>query len=187
MKNPNTKLILAALAIYCFGITAITNAAPVKFNQVQQVVSAKPSRAKTGDFNRLRLSGDDQNAAGETDDDGKSPKPSATPPQDDRVIVETRVDVVEDEACNCPDIPKGGGFPYWTLGFAAIPLLFLIPRDKETPTDTITPQETPTTPTPPNEPVPEPMTILLFGTGLASIGMAARKKFGKKGEDFTVE
>jgi hypothetical protein len=29
--------------------------------------------------------------------------------------------------------------------------------------------------------VPEPMTILLFGTGLASIGLAARRKFGKKG------
>jgi len=26
------------------------------------------------------------------------------------------------------------------------------------------------------------MTILLFGTGLASIGLAARRKFGKKGE-----
>jgi hypothetical protein len=27
------------------------------------------------------------------------------------------------------------------------------------------------------------MTILLFGTGLASIGLAARRKFGKKEED----
>jgi hypothetical protein len=39
------------------------------------------------------------------------------------------------------------------------------------------------TPTPPPEPVPEPMTILLFGTGLAGIGLAARRKFGKKGEE----
>jgi hypothetical protein len=43
------------------------------------------------------------------------------------------------------------------------------------------------TPTPPTEPVPEPMTILLFGTGLASIGLAARRKFGKKDEDETEE
>ncbi|MBK8303216.1 MAG: PEP-CTERM sorting domain-containing protein [Chloracidobacterium sp.] len=53
-----------------------------------------------------------------------------------------------------------------------------------TPTVTPTPDKTPPmtpTPTPP-EPVPEPVTILLFGTGLASIGLAARRKFGKKGE-----
>lgn len=49
-----------------------------------------------------------------------------------------------------------------------------------TPTGSPTPTVTPTvSPTPP-EPVPEPMTILLFGTGLASIGLAARRKFGKK-------
>jgi hypothetical protein len=40
----------------------------------------------------------------------------------------------------------------------------------------ITPYPTP----PPPEPVPEPITILLFGSGLASVGLAARKKFGKK-------
>lgn len=56
-----------------------------------------------------------------------------------------------------------------------------------TPTPPMTPTPTPPmmTPTPPPEPVPEPMTILLFGTGLASIGVAARRRFGKKrdGED----
>jgi hypothetical protein len=31
------------------------------------------------------------------------------------------------------------------------------------------------------------MTLLLFGTGLASIGLAARKKFGKKKADETEE
>jgi hypothetical protein len=49
-----------------------------------------------------------------------------------------------------------------------------------TPTPTPTPPMTPT-PTPP-QPVPEPISILLFGTGLASIGMAARRRFGKKGQ-----
>ncbi|HLM00336.1 MAG TPA: PEP-CTERM sorting domain-containing protein, partial [Pyrinomonadaceae bacterium] len=53
----------------------------------------------------------------------------------------------------------------------------------ETPTPTMTPTVTPTmtpkvTPTP--EPVPEPMTILLFGTGLASIGLAARRRLRKR-------
>ena len=35
---------------------------------------------------------------------------------------------------------------------------------------------------PPSVPVPEPITILMFGTGLASVGLAARKRLGKKGE-----
>jgi hypothetical protein len=43
------------------------------------------------------------------------------------------------------------------------------------------------TPTPPTEPIPEPMTILLFGTGLASVGLAARRKFGKKDDEETEE
>jgi PEP-CTERM motif len=59
------------------------------------------------------------------------------------------------------------------------------PPGTPTPTPKMTPTPTPPpitpTPTPP-EPVPEPMTILLFGTGLASIGMAARRKFGKKAD-----
>ena len=53
-----------------------------------------------------------------------------------------------------------------------------------TPTTTPTPTVTPT----PEEPVPEPMTLLLFGTGLAGIGMAARRRFGKKnGEEESEE
>lgn len=77
-----------------------------------------------------------------------------------------------------------------------------IPGQTPTPTPTPTtptPTPTPTTPTPtpktptptppitptptPPQPVPEPVTILLFGTGLASIGLAARRKFGKKSEN----
>jgi hypothetical protein len=44
-----------------------------------------------------------------------------------------------------------------------------------TPTPTATPPPGPTPP-PPNA-VPEPMTILLFGAGLAAVGFAARRKF----------
>jgi hypothetical protein len=38
-------------------------------------------------------------------------------------------------------------------------------------------------PSTPPVPVPEPITLLLFGSGLASIGVAARKRFGKKSVD----
>ncbi len=118
----------------------------------------------------------------------------------------------EDCNCDQPIIPTGG-FPKWALlGLGAIPLLFLIPNgddDPEPPGSTptplgstptpMTPTPTPTTPTPttptpttptpppttptPPAPVPEPMTLILFGTGLAGIGAAARKKFGRKDEE----
>jgi hypothetical protein len=178
-------------------------AAPVQFNQVVQVINAKPGKANTGGFAQLRLAGDDLVLNG-----GDDPKTEKPPVQDDRVITETRSEIVEEEVCDCEPIRVGGGFPYWTLGFAALPLIFLIPPGGDTddsptptppgtpptttPTPTGTPTATPTatpptTPTPPTEPVPEPMTILLFGTGLASIGLAARRRFGKKEEDDETE
>ena len=210
-------------------------AAPVQFNQVMQMINAKPGKASTGGFAELRLAGDDPLIV--MGDDTKTNTPPVA--QDDRVITETRSEIIEEEVCDC-DQPKGGAFPYWTLGFAGLPLIFLIPpggTDRnppptptptpttETPTPTpttptptpTTPTPTPTTPTPtptpttptptptprtptptptpttpkptptPPEPVPEPMTILLFGTGLASIGLAARRKFGKKDEEETEE
>ena len=202
MRNLNFRIFLSVLALYSITLAATTaKAAPVQFNQVVQVVNAKPGKANTGGFAQLRLAGDELVLTG-----GDETKAETAPVQDDRVITETRSEIVEEEVCNCEQPPVGGGFPYWTLGFAAVPFLFLIPpgrRDRDnTPTPTppgtppgtptMTPTETPTprtpTPTPPTEPVPEPMTILLFGTGLASIGLAARRIFGKKdGEDETVE
>jgi len=196
MRNLNFRLFLSVLALYSITLAATTaKAAPVQFNQVVQVVNAKPGKANTGGFAQLRLAGDELVLTG-----GDETKTEPQPVQDDRVITETRSEIIQEEVCDCEPIRTGGGFPYWTLGFAAVPFLFLIPpgrRDRDTPTPTppgtppgtptMTPTRTPT-PTPPPEPVPEPMTILLFGTGLASIGLAARRKFGKKdGEDETVE
>lgn len=179
-------------------MSALSNsviAAPVQYNQVVQVVNAKPGRAGNGGFSQLRLADGGTIAAADGDDDKKP-----VTQQDDRVITETRVEIVEDDVCDCvEDQVIKRGFPKWALlGFAAVPLLFLF-KDKKTPTnrtptpippttETPTPTTpTPTTPTPtppvtptPPEPVPEPMTILLFGTGLAGIGVAARKRFGKK-------
>ena len=210
-------------------VAASVSAAPVQFDQVVQVVNVKPGNANTGSFSQLRLANDDKLAV---NDDG-SKKPAA--PQDDRVITETRIEIVEDDVCDCVEEQViRRGFPRWALlGLAAVPLVFLFrnkdrtptqtptPPGTETPTPTTTPPgetptptppgETPTptppgqtptptppgqtpTPTPPTtttptppittptppEPIPEPMTILLFGTGLAGIGVAARKKFGKK-------
>ncbi len=187
MRNFNYRNFFSGVAFISLLAATTLNAAPVRFDQVIQVVNAKPGKAKTGNFSQLRLANDPPTSG--------NPVTSPTPPQDDRVIVETSYDVVEEEVCDCEDIviPKGG-FPYYALlPLAAIPLFFIPPGDDEpdetptqTPPSTMTPTPTPPntpTPTPPPDPVPEPMTILLFGTGLAGIGMAARRKFGKNADE----
>lgn len=211
MKNFKFRFFLAAFSLMSVLTLSFTaNAAPVTFNQVVQVVNVKPGNANTATFAQLRLSNDLILFS----DDGDGDDDTTKTQQDDRVIRETKTEIVLDDVCDCKeeDVKEDvkGRFPKWVLlGLAAIPIAFLIKRDKDktpTPTPTTTPTTTPTstptptptptatptptmtpTPTPPPEPVPEPMTILLFGTGLAGIGLAARRKFGKKREDNTEE
>lgn len=190
MKNLNFRFILSAIALYSIMMVATAKAAPVQFNQVTQVVNAKPGKANTGGFEQLRVAGDDP-IPGSSGDETKTDAP-AVPQQDERVITETRAEIVEDEACDCANPPVPAHFPYGYLALGAVPFLFLIPHGKDdtpTPTPPTTPTETPTptTMTPTPVPTPEPMTILLFGTGLASVGWAARRKFGKKDEEETIE
>lgn len=208
MKNINFRVLLSAICVVSIlaGFTPKAEAAPVRFDQVVQIVNARPGKAETASFSRLRVAGDYNFLVASVDDDDDDKKKSGTPVQDGRVITETRTDVVRDDVCDCvKDDVHGRGFPKWALlGLAAIPIAFiLIKRKKDTPTptqtipvtQTPTPTTTPTptmtptptpiktpTPTPP-EPVPEPMTILLFGTGLASVGLAARRRFGKRGSE----
>ena len=203
MKNLNLRVLLSAICVATVlaGFTKV-NAGPLRFDEVVQIVNARPGKAESSNFSRLATAGSVSSSVDGDDDTKKKPSPQ----QDGRVITETRSEIVNDDYCDCEE-DKRRGFPKWALlGLAAIPVAFILLRDKKdtptptqtvpnqtpTPTPTVTPTVTPTptptktppmtpTPTPP-EPVPEPMTILLFGTGLASIGLAARRRFGKKGE-----
>lgn len=210
MKNFNIRVLLSAVCLASI-MAAFTRieAGPVKFDQVIQVMNAHPATAGSSNFARLRVANYYSGILiGEDDDDKK--KKGQKPGQDGRVITETRTDIVTDEDCHCDEVEHDRKFPKWALlGLAAIPIAFIlikrkkdtptptptstIPGQTPTPTPTVTPTPTPTvtptptppmtpTPTPP-QPVPEPITILLFGTGLASIGLAARRKFGKRGEE----
>ena len=83
--------------------------------------------------------------------------------------------------CDCGEIPPVeipkavGGFPWWTL--AGIPLVCIsgICTGSE---DEPPPNNPPPTPPPPQ--VPEPMSLLLFGSGLLAVGAGARRRHGRR-------
>jgi PEP-CTERM motif len=196
MKNPKLRVLLSLVSLFSFLIaTNSAFAAPVRFEQVQQVLNVEPGRANTGGFAQLRFADDNVlNVNGDDDD-----KTVTQPQQDDDRVIVTTTTTVEEEDCDCP-LPPEKHFPKWAfLGLAVIPLIFIFrdddkkhhktppphmsPPPSESPTPTKTPTTTPTTTpkvTPTPEPVPEPMTILLFGTGLAGIGLAARRRLRKR-------
>lgn len=187
-------------------VVQIVNAKPGKAgnsNFTKLEIAKNDPIVKTKNDPKVKTKAGDGDKDGDKDKKGKkegdkkaeADKPSETEStneiaqQDDRVITKTSIEIAEAEECFCEEaiIAESAGFPKLALlGLGGIPLFFIPDGDPSPSPPTFTspsPSPSPSmmTPTPsPSPPVPEPMTLLLFGTGLTGVGLAARRRFGKK-------
>ena len=210
-KNFRFALSAVSFISVIFAMSASITGAPVRFSQVTQIVNVKPGKANAANYTRLYLPGNVIGDDGDEDKKSKPVKQDDRVITETSVeIIETEdcnctqipvggvspyfallglgalpiFFIADNDPTPTPTPPPTGSPTPPPTGSPTPP-----PTGSPTPTPTgsptPTPTETPTmtpTPTPPTEPVPEPITLLLFGTGLAGIGLAARRRLGGKEE-----
>lgn len=150
MKNTKIKIVFAAFALFSvFGTAISANAAPIIFFQLAQTGSVKADKGSSGCYEKCLVNNDLPLADGVVNNDlpavtdilsddlpvapGDDKKATA-PPQDERVITETKIEIVEDDACECADIVvAGGGFPFAYLALPLPAVLFAGVGDSDDP------------------------------------------------------
>src|SRR5436190_9430005 len=144
MKNINLRVSLAAICVASIlgAFTKSVFAEPIRFDQVVQIVDARPAKVQSGAVSTLVVANGYNNPLLADADNNNQ--------QDDRVITTTKSDIVKDEDCDCIPPPIAHrGFPYWALlGLAAIPIAFIIIHHHESPTPSPTGTPGIGTPTP---------------------------------------
>src|SRR5689334_4937065 len=107
MKNINLRVLLAAVCVMSI-LTAFSkgvSAGPIRFDQVTQIVDARPAEAQSSTFSSLVVSSGFSNPLLPDDDETKKPQQ-----QDDRVITTTKSDIVKDDECDCVEEEHHRGF-----------------------------------------------------------------------------
>src|SRR5215210_2000624 len=124
MNNRPIRVLLSIVSLFSIVLaSSAIRAGSIKMSDVIQVVSSNPTKLYKGSFTELRIEPQNEPKNG-------NPQPQQTPPATPRIQTEEVVEITE-EACDCPDLPvpppvrARGGFPWWVLGFGAVPLIFL--------------------------------------------------------------